>query len=95
MRIGQKNVTFVDPNSPRGICYVNNSYKYLKLLGIFFINKRMGFGHRYRPEIPEPVPSLSQHGAQIGGIQVFSHDQINGDLSGPYLLRSEREYKYP
>ena len=28
--------------------------------------------HRYRPEVPEPVPSLSQHGAQIGGIQVFS-----------------------
>ena len=45
----------MDPNSPRGTCYVNNSYKYLKLLGIFFsTNKRMGFGQRYRLEIPEP-----------------------------------------
>ena len=26
---------------------------------------------RYRPEIPEPAPSLSQHGAPIGGIWVF------------------------
>ena len=28
--------------------------------------------HRYRPEIPEPVPPLSQQGAPIGGIWVFS-----------------------
>ena len=27
--------------------------------------------HRYRPEIPEPAPSLFQHGAPIGGIQDF------------------------
>ena len=27
--------------------------------------------HRYRPEIPELTPSLSWHGAQIGGIRVF------------------------
>ena len=26
---------------------------------------------RYRPEIPEPEPSLSWHGAPIGGIRVF------------------------
>ena len=27
--------------------------------------------HRYRPEIPEPAPSLSRHGASIGGVWVF------------------------
>ena len=27
--------------------------------------------HRYTPETPEPAPSLSWHGAQIGGLQVF------------------------
>ena len=27
--------------------------------------------HRYRPEIPETAPSLSQHGSPIGGIWVF------------------------
>ena len=31
--------------------------------------------HRYRPEIPEPAPSLSRHGAPMGGIQVFACDQ--------------------
>ena len=25
----------------------------------------------YKPEIPEPVPSLAQHGDPIGGIRVF------------------------
>ena len=28
--------------------------------------------HRYTREIPEPTPFLSQHGAQIGGLRVFS-----------------------
>ena len=27
--------------------------------------------HRYRPEIPEPAPSLPRHGAKIWGIRVF------------------------
>ena len=27
--------------------------------------------HRYTPEIPEPAPSLSRHGAQFGGLRVF------------------------
>ena len=33
--------------------------------------QEMGLGRRYRLEIPEPAPSLSQHGASIGGIWVF------------------------
>ena len=31
--------------------------------------------HRYRPEIHEPTPSLSRHGAKIGGYLGFFHDQ--------------------
>ena len=27
--------------------------------------------HRYTPEIPEPVPSLSGHGARIGSLILF------------------------
>ena len=55
---------------------------------------KLGGGHRYRPEIPELAPSLSQHGAQIGGIWVFPLDQSNCDSSDAYLLQSEREGKY-
>ena len=32
---------------------------------------KIGFFHGYRPEIPEPAPSLFRHGAQIGGIRGF------------------------
>ena len=32
---------------------------------------RGGSYHRYRPEIPEPAPSLSQHGALIGVFRFF------------------------
>ena len=46
--------------------------------------------HKCRPEIPEPMPSLSQHGVPIGGVQGFFQDQNNRDLSGAYVLRSER-----
>ena len=44
--------------------------------------------HRYRPEISEPTPSLSWHGAQ------FSRDQNDPDLSGAYVLRTESEDKH-
>ena len=37
------------------------------------------WNHRYRPEIPEPAPSLSWHGAPIG-VFVFSRKQNNSDL---------------
>ena len=47
--------------------------------------------HRYRPEIPEPAPSLSRHGAQIGGFRGFPHNQNNRDSSGAYVLWSERK----
>ena len=42
--------------------------------------------HRYTPEIPEPAPSLSRHGAQIGELQVFSCYQNNRGSSGAYAL---------
>ena len=31
----------------------------------------LGDDHRYTPEIPEPAPSLSWHGALFGGLRVF------------------------
>ena len=36
-----------------------------------FVYWRLASAHRYRLEIPEPAPSLSWHGAHIGGIRVF------------------------
>ena len=36
-----------------------------------FLICKLWYKHRYRPEIPEPVPSLFRHGAQIGGIRGF------------------------
>ena len=33
--------------------------------------RKLNRPHRYRPEIPEPAPSLSRHGAPIGSIWVF------------------------
>ena len=42
--------------------------------------------HRYRPEIPEPAPSLFLHGAQIGGIQVFPAIKIT-------VIRQVRMYR--
>ena len=40
---------------------------------IFYVRQvwNMHTIHRYRPEIPEPAPSLFRHGAQIGGIWGF------------------------
>ena len=35
------------------------------------------FNHRYRPEIPEPAPSLSSHRAKNWGYSGFPHDQNN------------------
>ena len=49
--------------------------------------------HRYRPEIPEPAPSLQQNGAPIGGIWGFPRDQ-NNHLSSAYVLWSEHEDKH-
>ena len=43
--------------------------------------------HRYRPEIPEPAPSLLQHGAPIGGIQVFPAIRVT-------LIHQVRMYCY-
>ena len=43
-----------------------------------------------RPEIPEPVPSLSRHGDPIEGYSGFSHDQNNRDSLSAYVLRSGR-----
>ena len=34
--------------------------------------------HRYKPEIPEPAPSLSWYGAPVGGIRVFPTIKITG-----------------
>ena len=61
---------------------------------LLFVNMRNI--SRYRPEIPEPAPSLSRHGhgAPIGGYSGFSRDQNNRDSSGAYVLRSEREDKH-
>ena len=53
----------------------------------------LGAFQRYRPEIPEPAPSLSQHGFQLG-YSSFSCYQNNHDSSGVYVLRSERENKH-
>ena len=33
--------------------------------------------HRYTRAIPEPVPFLFRHGAQIGGLRSFSRNQNN------------------
>ena len=54
----------------------------------------VGCDHRYRVQIPEPVPSLHQHGAPTGGNQVFPVIVNNSASSGAYLLRSERENKH-
>ena len=43
--------------------------------------KDLYFTYRYRPEIPEPALSLSQHGVPLWGIQGGSQDQNNPDLS--------------
>ena len=40
--------------------------------------------HKYAIEIPEPEPVLSQHGAQIKGLQVFLIIKITG-LRGAYV----------
>ena len=50
--------------------------------------------HRYSKEMPEPVPFSSWHGAQIGGIRVFSCDQNNRDSLDAYVLQSERGNKH-
>ena len=39
---------------------------------IFELDTQWGCKHRYTREIPEPAPFLSRHGAQIGGVRVFS-----------------------
>ena len=44
-----------------------------------------GISHRCTWEIPEPAPSLFQHGAQIGGSLGFSRNQNNRGLSGGYV----------
>ena len=44
--------------------------------------------HKYTPEIPEPAPSLSRHGAQIGGLRVFYRNQNNCGLLGAYVTAS-------
>ena len=44
--------------------------------------------HKYTPEIPEFVPSLFPHGAQIGGLRVFSRNQNNRGSSGVYVTTS-------
>ena len=49
--------------------------------------------HRYISEIPEPTLSLSRHWALIR-VFGFSFNQNNGDLSGLYVLQSEREDKH-
>ena len=36
------------------------------------LKRLIGRSHRYKPEIPEPAPSLFRHGVQIGGSWVFS-----------------------
>ena len=41
--------------------------------------------HRYTREIPAPAPFLSLHGAQIGGLRVFTHHQNNRGLLGAYV----------
>ena len=55
------------------------------------------FFHRYTREIPEPAPFLSQHGAQIGGLRVFSVIKITMIrqvcICHLHLLWSEREDK--
>ena len=38
--------------------------------------------HRYTSEIPDPVPSTSQHGARFGGSLGFSRNQNNCGSSG-------------
>ena len=54
----------------------------------------LSFTNQYRPKVPEPAPSLSQHGALVGGIQVFSRDQSNCDSSDAYVQRSEHENEH-
>ena len=41
--------------------------------------------YRYTMEILEPAPFLFRHGAQIGGLQVFSRNQNNSGSSGVYV----------
>ena len=51
---------------------------------------------RYTLEIPEPAPFRSGHGAEFGGLQVFSRNPNNRGLSGAYetcIPRSEHEDK--
>ena len=45
----------------------------------------LSIDHRYIREIPEPVPFLSWHGAQIGSLQVFPCNQNNHGSSGVYV----------
>ena len=60
-------------------CGVNN-------VSIFYIF----LAHRYRLEIPEPCTIfIPAWGSNWG----YSHDQINRDSSGAYVLRPEREDK--
>ena len=58
----------------------------LCMYGVFLY---MGPTHRYTPEISELTPSLSWHGAQIGGLRIFfSHNQNNLCSSGAYVTES-------
>ena len=58
---------------------MDKNRKYLKeheiMLVLFWkmqqMDTKMLVIHRYTREIPEPVPFLSRHGAQIGGLLVF------------------------
>ena len=43
-------------------------------------------GHRYEPEIPEPVQSYP-HGAQMGSL-MFPYNQNNSGLSDTYVIAS-------
>ena len=50
------------------------------------LDPHLCYAHRYTREIPEPVPFLSQHWAQIGGDSSgFSCNQNNHGLSGVCL----------
>ena len=59
--------------------------------------KEFSKNHRYTPEIPEPAPSLSWHGAQIGGLRGFPVFKIKTTVRqvhmSLHLLRSERKDK--
>ena len=91
-----------DPNGPhfptgeeQG---TSHSYELVKsvLLQVsveYLSQKQLGPAHRYRLEIPDPVPSLSWHGLQLWVFRFF-HDQNNCDSSGVYVLQSEHEDKH-